>query len=210
MLAVLDGFQLAHPARGCDNAASPVASSCLKFQLAHPARGCDDQFGGFVRSKWQFQLAHPARGCDSWQSRAPAARNCFNSRTPRGGATNPSVMARLTGAVSTRAPREGVRPQATCHAVHDSRFQLAHPARGCDPHITHIDGGGVLVSTRAPREGVRRGGDGLVERAIGVSTRAPREGVRLAPLAQAHPSLRFQLAHPARGCDWILMLSIMV
>ncbi len=148
----------------------------------------------------EFQLAHPARGCDVAVAVAALVTAGFNSRTPRGGATLPERPVMLMVDVSTRAPREGVRPFVQPSLPSASTFQLAHPARGCDgigrcrklPRISFNSrtprGGatescllgiaGIVVSTRAPREGVRQQRPQQPTKSGTVSTRAPREGVR--------------------------------
>ena len=125
--------------------------------------------------------------------------------------------------VSTRAPREGVRPAAGWLVYAANAFQLAHPARGCDRSIRsrhhrpcgfnsrtprggatgarRLIHGHLRVSTRAPREGVRLAVLMEDSQLMDVSTRAPREGVRPAVCVLPVPHAMFQLAHPARGCD---------
>ncbi len=102
---------------------------------------------------------------------------CFNSRTPRGGATLHNDLQLYGGNVSTRAPREGVRPGADVNAQDDIGFNSRTP-RGGATGLAVSAQRLVLVSTRAPREGVRRFNVNRKSTTVLVSTRAPREGVR--------------------------------
>src|SRR5690606_21996119 len=106
---------------------------------------------------------------------AAILRQCFNPRSPRGGATSTQETGAPHGDVSIHAPREGER--------HYYAEQATTP---------------MVVSIHAPREGERRVlprfQDGLVE----VSIHAPREGERLSQQARISKRSVFQSTLPAR------------
>ena len=148
-----------------------------------------------------FQLAHPARGCDLTRS-CRRRRSGVSTRAPREGVRlHSNIKCKHFMQVSTRAPREGVRRPARLSTIRPSAFQLAHPARGCDGGCVRRAGVVVGFNSRTPRGGAT----GLeIMPPLNLrrfNSRPPRGGATVNELLKDGADV-FQLAHPARGCDF--------
>ncbi len=109
-------FQSTLPTRGSDNYDKSRAIYISKFQSTLPTRGSDDvckgafgicpvsihaphegerhEYNAPIHPIYKFQSTLPTRGSDVIELQREGEKQCFNPRSPRGGATpNSSIVA---------------------------------------------------------------------------------------------------------------------
>src|SRR5690606_3368432 len=118
--------------RGGATLVGPVVRAIAAFQSTLPARGSDLVGGGGQAASVGFQSTHPARGSDFQRRRASRLAECFNPRSPRGGATCTETQTAQADGVSIHAPREGERHVLRLVPARSGAFQSTLPARGSD------------------------------------------------------------------------------
>ena len=127
-----------------------------------------------------FQSTLPTRGSDKLQILMPTANDCFNPRSPRGGAT-------------FQNSHDGSIPM----------FQSTLPTRGSDLMQLFYPIWMTLVSIHAPHEGERRiRCPTPVRRSACFNPRSPRGGATTKTIIAIVANM-FQSTLPTRGSDYM-------
>ena len=147
------------------------------FQSTLPTRGSDEGFRGGSLFVWSISIHAPHEGERHTHSKMDMAKNDFNPRSPRGGATGQPAMNLQTKGISIHAPHEGER-----HNAEDSRsmggiFQSTLPTRGSDGLLARRVDMGRHFNPRSPRGGATEA-QGYIVHHKQISIHAPHEGER--------------------------------
>ena len=149
------------------------------FQSTLPTRGSDEGFRGGSLFVWSISIHAPHEGERHTHSKMDMAKNDFNPRSPRGGATGQPAMNLQTKGISIHAPHEGERHNAEDSRSMGGTFQSTLPTRGSDGLLARRVDMGRHFNPRSPRGGATRG-----------------EKIKLCCNI-------FQSTLPTRGSDWI-------